>query len=199
MSRSDHWTRGEIVLTALLVAIFAGIWSWAPQIKVSSRTLERYDRSTLGAPAWTNGIGLTIRVRRASPVDGPPAMAALLEKYTGHVVTVDIQGANYPTMVDLPYNRMYVADAAGTRVQPVNTSLSDALNDPALTRALETFDWSIVNNTFTRQGRVEHGIVLFPPLEKPTTLHLNVYHHPYKQIDLAFPLDGEGRREAANR
>lgn len=199
MNRSDKWTRGEITLTVILVAAFAAIWSRWPQIKVSSKSLERYDWSNPATPAWTNGIGLTIKVAQPTPAEEPPELASLLEKYTAYVVTVDIQGARYPTMVDLPYDRMYLTDVTGKRVQPVNTALSDSLKDPRLAPALETFDWSIVNNTFTGEGRLEKGIVLFPAVDNPAALHLNVYHHPYKQIDLDFVLGAEVLHESSNR
>jgi hypothetical protein len=190
MKPSDEWSWGEIALTVFVVGVVAAIWSRWPQIKVSAKSLERYDLSNPSAPAWTNGIGLRINIARPKPVDETRELADLLAKYTAYVVTVDIQGAKYPTMVDLPYDRMYLTNAAGQHVRPVNTALSESSRQRTLAPSLETFDWSIVNNTFAGEGRTEKGIVLFPRLENPSSIHINVYHHPYKQIDLDFPLGG---------
>lgn len=194
MEASDKWSRGEVLLTCALVVIFALIWAKWPEVKVSSRTLEKYDVSNPQSPAWMNGIGLTVTARS---LNDPATLdsdfeeyRSLANKYLAFVVQVDIQGANYPTMIDLPYERMSLTDASGRPLHLVNQELAANTKDPKFKLVLEKFDWSIVNNTYSREARKEKGLLLF---ETPVgeadalVLHLNVYHHPYKQINVAFP------------
>jgi hypothetical protein len=123
-------------------------------------------------------------------------------RYQAFRLTVHIDSADYPTMVDFPYERMSLTDQSGRKFILVNQQLSETAQNPNLRRELETFDWSIVNNTFSRQPRLEQGLLLF---EKPgpgstsLTLHINLYHHPYKQIDLSFPFQLPGERSGNER
>lgn len=197
MNDHDRVGRGEILLVVGLVLCFALVWARWPEIKVSSKTLESYDLGDPRTPTWRNGVGLTISARRLD--DGAqlgPELEAhrdLVGKHFAVAVDVDIEGTKFPTMVDLPYERLSLTDSAGRAYRLANPELSPGAADAPLRLALEKFDWSIVNNTFTRQGRRERGLLLFEPeaaAAEGLVLRLNVYHHPYKQLDLAFPLPG---------
>lgn len=195
MNEHDRITRGEVTLVVALVLACALVWAKWPEIKVSSKTLENYDLRDPRAPAWRNGIGLTISARRLQDASelGPELSGRgdLLGQYLVVAVDVDIEGANFPTMVDLPYERLSLTDADGRTYHLANQSVSTNGADAPLRLALEKFDWSIVNNTFTRQPRHETGLLLFDPAAAEAeglVLRVNAYHHPYKQLDLAFPL-----------
>jgi len=186
---SDPWKPGEVLLTLGLIVVFFVIWSRVPEIKVSSKTLETYNLSDSRAPSWTNNIGLTIQVTRANEDPELSAYRALLENFDAYLVNVNIAGANYPTMIDLPYERMTLTDGLAHSYRVVNREVSAGAKDPKLRQLLETFDWSIVNNTFTKQGRLEKGLLLFKRTASSPAgrvVHLNLYHHPYKQVDLEF-------------
>lgn len=193
MNDKDRISRGEIILVVFLVVCFALVWSKWPEIRVSSKSLESYNTSDPKNPSWSNGIGLSIKARR---LDGEAKdqldfqeHRELTERYTAFVVDVNIEGTKYPTMVDLPYQRLSLTDNSGRVYRLVNQELARQSADSGLRQALEKFDWSIVNNTFTRQGRNEKGLLLFEPKatgDEQLVLHLNVYHHPYKQLNLSF-------------
>lgn len=200
MSEHDRVTRGEIMLVVGLVLCFALVWAKWPEIKVSSKTLEAYDLRDPQTPAWRNGVGLTISARRLEAGGQlPPELQSrgeLLGRYFAVAVDVDIEGASFPTMVDLPYERLSLTDGSGRTYRLANAEFSKPETDAPLRLALEKFDWSIVNNTFTHEGRHETGLLLFEPEAAAAdgpVLRLNVYHHPYKQLDLALPLQGGGR------
>jgi len=204
MNEHDRITRGEVTLVVALVLGCALIWAKWPEIKVSSRTLESYDLRDASAPAWRNGIGLTISARRlrdASELE--PELRGrgdLLGQYFAVAVDVDIEGANFPTMVDLPYERLSLTDSGGRTYRLANQGISTTGADSPLRLVLEKFDWSIVNNTFTRQPRHETGLLLFEPAAAEAeglVLRVNAYHHPYKQLHLAFPLPGGRGAESA--
>ncbi|HKG23288.1 MAG TPA: hypothetical protein VKC34_15425 [Blastocatellia bacterium] len=192
MQKTDKITAGEISLTLGLIIIFGLVWMKWPVIKVSSKTLESYNLSDPNLPSWSNGIGLSLS---AKPVDAPSLDAPLqpyrdlISRYNAYIVNVRIEGASYPTMIDLPYDRARLTDAAGREYRCLNRSVAEQTSDPKLKQMLEVFDWSIVNNTFTKQERLETGLLLFEPGEAPRaplSLYLNFYHHPYKQVDIKF-------------
>ncbi|HEU4712556.1 MAG TPA: hypothetical protein VFS76_13370 [Pyrinomonadaceae bacterium] len=187
---SDPWKLSEVLLTLGLIVVCFAVWSRVPEIKVSSKTLETYNLSDSRAPSWTNNIGLTIHVTRANEDPELSAYRALFENFEAYVVNVNIAGTNYPTMIDLPYERMSLTEGTANSYRVANREVSAGTKDPKLRQLLETFDWSIVNNTFAKQGRMEKGLLLFKrTVSSPggRVVHLNLYHHPYKQVDLAFP------------
>ena len=187
---SDPWKLSEVLLTLGLIVVCFAVWSRVPEIKVSSKTLETYNLSDSRAPSWTNNIGLTIHVTRANEDPELSAYRALFENFEAYVVNVNIAGTNYPTMIDLPYERMSLTEGTANSYRVANREVSAGTKDPKLRQLLETFDWSIVNNTFAKQGRMEKGLLLFKrTVSSPAgrVVHLNLYHHPYKQVDLAFP------------
>jgi len=209
MQEQDKITIAEILFTAVLVVVFGLIWLRWPSIKVSSKTLESYQRSGTLEHAWNNGIGLTIKAKSLGQGDSlDPDFQPykdLLQKYMAFSVSVSIEGATYPTMIDIPYERMKLTGPSGAELRPNNEALAEGSNDLKLRQVLEAFDWSIVNNTFTRQARSEKGLLLFDRADwqgGPVTLNLNVYHHPYKQINLEFKFNdpqGSETTEAASR
>lgn len=196
MNRTDKVSLGEILLTVGLVIFFGLIWTKWPTMKVSSKTLEYYDTSNLAEPAWHNGIGLTISAKR---IDDPANLEPeyqpyrdLISNHLAFVVSIEIQGASYPTMIDMPYERVRLVDSSGREYHLINKTLSEQSKDAKLRQTLEVLDWSIVNNTFSRQPRAEKALLLFDaaaPQADALTLHLNFYHHPYKQVDLNFEFD----------
>jgi hypothetical protein len=200
MESTDRVKVGEILLTVGLVLVFGLIWTKWPTIKVSSKTLEHYDLSNPAEPNWQNGIGLSIHAKLLDGGTEPgPELAAyrdLISRYLAFAVTIEIQGASYPTMIDMPYERLRLRDASGREYRLVNREVSEQSKDLKLRQLLEALDWSIVNNTFSRQPRMEKALLLFEPAA-PTadelTLHLNFYHHPYKQVDLDFEFDRSNR------
>src|SRR4029077_16285068 len=201
---NDRVKPAEVLLVSALVLVFAGVWAKWPEIKLSSKTLESYDLRNPNQPAWHNGIGLTIsaeRVRKGSQNKEVLAAHVNTSDFIAFRLSVNIDPANYPTMVDCPYERMSLTDQAGRQFHLVNQRLGEATGDARLRRTLETFDWSIVNNTFTRERRVEEGLLVFEkPDERSTslTLHINLYHHPYKQIQLAFPFPAQEERATSS-
>jgi hypothetical protein len=192
MQKTDKITAGEISLTLGLILIFGLIWMKWPVIKVSSKTLESYDLSDPNAPSWSNGIGLRLSAKPVDYSSLDPSLLPykdLISRYNTYIVNVRIEGASYPTMIDIPYERARLTDSTGREYRCVNRSVAEQTSDPKLKQALEVFDWSIVNNTFTKQERLETGLLLFEPGEAdrtPLSLYLNFYHHPYKQVDIKF-------------
>lgn len=198
MDKPDKLSGREILVTLGLIALFGALWARWPSIKVSSKTLESYKQTTGLEQSWTNGIGTTIKVRY---LQDPSALDPdlqpfkdLVQKYLAFDVSVSIEGATYPTMLDIPYERTTLALANGVVLSPGNQELAEHSNDLNVRQVLENFDWSIVNNTFTRQPRFERGLILFDPSRwkgEAVTLNLDIYHHPYKRIKLAFRFDGQ--------
>ena len=197
MDSIDRVKFGEVVVTVGLVLILGLIWTKWPTIKVSSKTLEYYDRSNPAEPVWHNGVGLSISANRLDdPAKLGPQFQAyrdLIDRHVAFSVMIEIQGATYPTMIDMPYDRVRLLDSSGREYRLLNQTLSEQSKDTKLRQVLEILDWSIVNNTFTRQPRTEEALLLFEPAHPPAgalTLHLNFYHHPYKQVDLNFEFAG---------
>jgi hypothetical protein len=191
MQNDERIRRSEILIVAGLIAVFALIWVRVPEIKVSSKSLEAYNLANADSPSWTNNIGLTVTVKRATANADFSQYSKLLGEYDAYEVDIAIDGTNYPTMIDLPYERMRLTDSDGRAYSPLNRIVAAGATDTKLRQLLETFDWSIVNNTFTRQPRHEKGLLLFEPVAGASSgrvLHLNLYHHPYKQVDLNFPM-----------
>ncbi|HET9529340.1 MAG TPA: hypothetical protein VFQ92_03240 [Blastocatellia bacterium] len=201
MDSTDRVRLGELLLTVGLVLVFGLIWMKWPAIKVSSKTLEHYDRSNPVEPNWHNGVGLSIRAKR---LDGSAHLEPHFEAYrdliNSHIafsIVIEIQGATYPTMIDMPYDRMRLFDSSGREYRLANQGLSEQSKDGKLRQLLETLDWSIVNNTFSRQPRTEKALLLFEreqSIADVLTLHLNFYHHPYKQVDLTFEFEDQTTR-----
>lgn len=201
MDSTNRVKPGEVVLTVALILFFGLIWMKWPAIKVSSKTLEHYDTSNPAEPVWHNGVGLSIQAKR---IDGSANLEPQFEDYRDLInrhlafsVMIDIQGATYPTMIDMPYDRIRLLDSSGREYQLSNQRLSEQSKDTKLRQILEVLDWSIVNNTFSRQPRTEKALLLFDSEQSPAdvlTLHLNFYHHPYKQVDLNFEFEGQPPR-----